>query len=65
MLKSLSPSIVTVSNDFKRLRKNLLDQKQYNQTSKIKDLNFNKSINFKNISFRYKIQIDIFLKILI
>ena len=53
-MKSLSPSIVTVSNDFKRLRKNLLDQKQYNQTSKIKDLNFNKSINFKNISFRYK-----------
>ena len=51
-LKNLSPSITTVSNDFKNLRSNLLEKETIKEKIEIK-YNFNKSIKFKNLSFKY------------
>ena len=53
-LKTLSPSIKTVSNDFTNLKKNLLDQNLLNKSLEKIEFNFEKSINFKNLSFKYK-----------
>ena len=52
-LKSLSPSIKVVSNEFTNLRKNLLNQKSKDQNFKKINFTFNKSINFKKICFKY------------
>ncbi len=52
-LKTLSPSIVTVSNDFKKLKKNLLHQHSGKNIEKT-IYNFKNTINFKNLSFKYK-----------
>ena len=51
-LKNLSPSITTVSNDFKNLRSNLLETETIKEKIEIK-YNFNKSIKFNNLSFKY------------
>ncbi len=53
-LKSLSPSIKNVSNEFSKLRKNLLEQNLLNQNLKKINFKYNNSINFKNLSFKYK-----------
>ena len=52
-LKSLSPSIMTVSNDFTNLRKNLSDISSNEKLTK-KEYNFNNHIKFENLSFKYK-----------
>jgi len=52
-LKSLSPSIKVVSDDFVNLKKNLLNQKSIEQNLKKINFTFNKSINFKKICFKY------------
>ena len=53
-LKSLSPSIKNVSNEFSKLRKNLLEQNLLNQNLKKINFKYNNLINFKNLSFKYK-----------
>ena len=53
-LKSLSPSVENVSNEFSKLRKNLLDQNLLNQNLKKINYIYDNSINFKNLSFKYK-----------
>ena len=52
-LKTLSPSIKVVSNEFLNLRKNLLNQKSIDQNFKKINFTFNKSINFNKICFKY------------
>ncbi len=52
-LKNLSPSIMTVSNEFTNLRKNLPDISSNNKIIK-KEYNFNNHIKFENLSFKYK-----------
>jgi ABC-type bacteriocin/lantibiotic exporter with double-glycine peptidase domain len=63
-LKSLSPSIKIVSDEFFKLKKNLLDQNLLDQNlldqnlldQNIKkiDFKYHNSINFKNLNFKYK-----------
>ncbi len=52
-LKMLSPSILTVFEDFKKLKSNLLDISANNNATKV-NFNFTNKIEFKNISFKYK-----------
>jgi ATP-binding cassette, subfamily B, bacterial PglK len=53
-LKSLSPSIKIVSDEFFKLKKNLLDQNLLDQNIKKIDFKYHNSINFKNLNFKYK-----------
>ncbi len=52
-LKTLSPSITTVSDDFKTLKSNLSDDSSYKSIHKT-IFNFKNTIEFKNLSFKYK-----------
>ncbi len=52
-LKTLSPSITTVSDDFKKLKSNLSDDSSYKSIHKT-IFNFKNTIEFKNLSFKYK-----------